>query len=117
MTLAGTYLPASTNHQRVVFRRSEPADGQRVLLYYWDERDGEANRGWWFGPEVGGEEVWAHNSGASGSLMPPIRGWTVLHSGNVDPGLTVTRVEGQRSRPVAPSSSSSASAPSSRSAG
>lgn len=109
-TIAGTYQPSSTNHGRGVYRRVEPQSDSRVLLYYWDDRDGEENRGWWFGPDVGGEEVWAHNVGAPGSAMPPVRGWVVLHSGAVDPGITVTKVE-------APSKSSAAPAPASAEGG
>mmetsp|Transcript_78494 Transcript_78494/g.217959 ORF Transcript_78494/g.217959 Transcript_78494/m.217959 type:complete len:271 (+) Transcript_78494:75-887(+) len=96
-TIAGTYMPSSTNHGRGVYRRVDPpSEDSKVLLYYWDQRDGEANCGWWFGPEVGGEEVWAHNAGTLGNALPPISGWVVLHSGQVDPGLTVTKVEGPR---------------------
>jgi len=95
-TIAGTYTPFSTNHHRTVYRRVEPKTESNVLLYFWDERDGEEQRGWWFGPEVGGEEVWAHNSGSSTSTVPPSRGWRILHSGSVDPALTVTKVDAQR---------------------
>jgi len=98
-TLAGTFMPSSNNHGRGVYRRVDPESegSSRVLLYYWDERDGEEQRGWWFGPEVGGEEVWAHNAGTPNSALPPARGWRVLHSGAVDPGLTITKIEAPRS--------------------
>ena len=56
-------------------------------------------QGWWFGPEVGGEEVWAHNPGSPTSTWPPTRGWRVLHSGVMDPQLTVTRAETPTQRP------------------
>merc|ERR1719168_567500 len=92
-TIAGTYVPSSTNHNRAVYKRIEPVTDSKVLLYYWDDRDGEEQSGWWFGPEVGGEEVWAHNSGSASSALPPPRGWRVLHSGDIDPKLTVTRAE------------------------
>jgi len=126
-TLAGTYVPSSMNHNHSVFKRVEPAVDS-VLLYYWDDRDGEEQKGWWFGPEVGGEEVWAHNAGSDspGSKLPPTRGWTVLITGALDPGLEVTRADPvpQPSGPqlpmrgsVAGAQASSAAAPSSRPAG
>lgn len=103
-TIAGTYVPSSTNHGRGVYRRVEPPDDSKVLLYYWDDRDGEDNLGWWFGPEVGGEEVWAQNPGVSGTALPPRDNWVILHSGEVDPGITVTKVEMPRAAtPGAPS--------------
>eukprot|EP00927_Polykrikos_kofoidii_P010886 TRINITY_DN14595_c0_g1_i2.p1 TRINITY_DN14595_c0_g1~~TRINITY_DN14595_c0_g1_i2.p1 ORF type:complete len:2124 (+),score=411.43 TRINITY_DN14595_c0_g1_i2:108-6374(+) len=103
-TIAGTYMPSSTNHGRGVYRRVDPPQETKVLLYYWDERDGEENRGWWFGPEVGGEEVWAHNPGMLGNALPPVKGWVVLHSGTIDPGINVAKVEAPRSNaPAVPS--------------
>jgi len=68
-TLGGTFVPAGMNHNRAVYRRVEPQSQARVQLYYWDDRDGEEERGWWFGPEVGGEEVWAHNAGDTQQLL------------------------------------------------
>jgi len=91
-TLGGTYIPCSANHSRAVYRRIEPRSDSRVLLYYWDDRHGEDQRGWWFGPEVGGEEVWVHNASPSTGALPPTRGWRVLHSNVIDPLLTVTRI-------------------------
>ena len=35
--------------------------GSDVMIYYWDERDGVALAGWWFGPKVGSDQVWAYN--------------------------------------------------------
>ena len=105
-TIAGTYVPSSTNHGRGVYRRTLPkSEGtSKVLMYYWDNRDGEENSGWWFGPEVGGEEVWAHHPGNSDSKLPPTSGWTALHSGEVDPDLTVLRADAPRPPGTAPSS-------------
>ena len=28
-----------------------------LRLYYWDERDGVAFSGWWFGPKIGGDQA------------------------------------------------------------
>mmetsp|Transcript_156746 Transcript_156746/g.300635 ORF Transcript_156746/g.300635 Transcript_156746/m.300635 type:complete len:1829 (-) Transcript_156746:72-5558(-) len=92
-TLQGTYAPSSENHGRKVYKRdglkSDETVQSIVLLYYWDERDGPDQCGWWFGPEIGGEEVWCYHNGKADEKLPPEKGWTVLHSGAVDLGLSV----------------------------
>eukprot|EP00913_Durusdinium_trenchii_P019388 g18227.t1 len=50
-------------------------ESQDVFLYYWDERDGDEQKGWWFGNELGGLEVWACH--LSDAQEPPRRGWKV----------------------------------------
>ena len=32
-------------------------------LYYWDDRDGVAFSGWWFGPKIGGDQAWGDMAG------------------------------------------------------
>eukprot|EP00928_Gymnodinium_smaydae_P062580 TRINITY_DN4640_c0_g4_i3.p1 TRINITY_DN4640_c0_g4~~TRINITY_DN4640_c0_g4_i3.p1 ORF type:complete len:1025 (-),score=220.06 TRINITY_DN4640_c0_g4_i3:391-3012(-) len=59
------------------------------MIYYWDERDGAGYNGWWFGPKVGGDQVWAFHSDKS-SLTPPTTGWRVPFDGPVDPSLVFT---------------------------
>jgi len=86
-TLAGSYIASGSNHGRLVYSRS--TDGEKALLFYWDERDGEDQLGWWFGPEVGGEEVWAHVWEKCD--VPPEHGWIMLHSGNLDPLFAVVK--------------------------
>jgi len=90
--LNGTYAPSGTNHGKIVYSSIDRSDRQRILLYYWDGRDGPEQEGWWFGPEVGTEEVWAHNrsEGSTSRMLPPVRGWCMLDSGMVDPDMTVT---------------------------
>ncbi|CAK8987212.1 Carbon catabolite repressor protein 4 homolog 4 (CCR4 homolog 4) (Protein HESPERIN) (AtHESP) (AtHesperin), partial [Durusdinium trenchii] len=76
LTLEGQYARDGTNHNKAVYRRIE-ADPKGshlpIKLYYWDDRDGKENQGWWFGPTVGGEEVWLHNPRAL--HFPPADGW------------------------------------------
>lgn len=120
-TVAGTYKPIDENHDREVFQRIDPPGDSPVLLYFWDDRDGPDNAGWWFGPEVGGEEVWAHNSNQSpeGTRDPPLREWRVLHSGNIDPALRVAKAQAgptgaspsQAKRPAPPAPSQPPSRP------
>eukprot|EP00397_Hematodinium_sp_SG-2012_P002104 GEMP01002110.1.p1 GENE.GEMP01002110.1~~GEMP01002110.1.p1 ORF type:complete len:1168 (+),score=369.00 GEMP01002110.1:58-3561(+) len=40
-------------------------------VYYWSEDDGM--KGWWFAPQINGDEVWARNPQAS--KLPPRAGW------------------------------------------
>mmetsp|Transcript_80530 Transcript_80530/g.193155 ORF Transcript_80530/g.193155 Transcript_80530/m.193155 type:complete len:839 (-) Transcript_80530:110-2626(-) len=62
------------------------------MLYYWDERDGPNFAGWWFGPKVGGDQVWAyHNSRAA--QTPPLRGWKVPYDGPVDESFVIGPVQ------------------------
>ncbi|CAK9032904.1 unnamed protein product [Durusdinium trenchii] len=69
--ICGDYLPeAKSNHEKPVYRK---VDGKQVLLYFWDARHGTEQMGWWFGPEIGGEKVWAHNA-SPGGPEPPSKG-------------------------------------------
>eukprot|EP00930_Biecheleria_cincta_P072916 TRINITY_DN60257_c0_g1_i1.p1 TRINITY_DN60257_c0_g1~~TRINITY_DN60257_c0_g1_i1.p1 ORF type:complete len:1494 (+),score=434.52 TRINITY_DN60257_c0_g1_i1:52-4533(+) len=87
--IAGTYLPDTVNHGKVVYKRSEKSRGLDVLIYYWDDRDGPELCGWWFGPSVGGDQVWAyHPSRTAGT--PPASEWNVPHDGDIDPSFSVT---------------------------
>jgi hypothetical protein len=45
-----------------------------VQLYYWDDRDGASFCGWWFGPKVGGDQVWAYHP-SNTATTPPKTGW------------------------------------------
>ena len=59
----GTYFRHGSNHGKPVYKKKleevSDDDDLDVLIYYWDDRDGEENCGWWFSPSVGGEMVWA----------------------------------------------------------
>ena len=48
-------------------------EAAQVVLYFWDDRDGFHLCGWWFGPDVGSNTVWAFNPGLS--WLPPVKGW------------------------------------------
>jgi len=85
----GTYLPYSVNHGRVVYRKEAKSKGFEVLVYYWDDRDGPELAGWWFGPAVGGDQVWAYHPSRT-STSPPSSQWNVPHDGTIDPSFTVT---------------------------
>jgi len=83
----GHFARNGENHGRPTFKKDTQANGLDVMLYFWDERDGPALCGWWFGPKVGGDQVWAFH--ANRDLRPPSNGWMVPFNGPVDPTLTV----------------------------
>ncbi|CAE7577070.1 unnamed protein product [Symbiodinium pilosum] len=58
------------------------------MLYFWDDRDGSDFAGWWFGPKVGGDQVWAYQP--CEDQTPPESGWKVPYDGPVDKTFTVT---------------------------
>eukprot|EP00434_Breviolum_minutum_P025280 symbB.v1.2.022334.t3/scaffold1974.1/size94090/10 len=58
------------------------------MLYYWDERDGPNFAGWWFGPKVGGDQVWAYHSSRT-AMTPPLHGWKVPYDGPVDDSFVI----------------------------
>lgn len=88
-TLVGEYTEVSENCDRKVFKK--PAEPGKttvdVWMYYWDERDGAAFKGWWFGNEVGGTQVWAHC--VSDHKTPPAQGWKIPWDGQVRNSLSV----------------------------
>lgn len=89
-TLIGEYYESGNNHGRKVFKKVlETAQNETVdvFMYYWDQRDGPAFEGWWFGNKVGGTQVWSHN--ASSGMAPPIGGWKIPWDGAIRTTLTV----------------------------
>jgi len=87
--IKGTYSANGANHGKPVYKKDGQAGAVTVLIYFWDERDGPAFSGWWFGPKVGGDQVWAYNSNKVAS-SPPAGGWTVPWDGPVDNTLSLT---------------------------
>merc|ERR1712176_17484 len=79
------------NHGKPTFKKKEKVDGSDVMIYFWDARDGEDFSGWWFGPSVGGDLVWAYH-GNKASMVPPPAGWTVPFNGEVDNTMKVSQV-------------------------
>ncbi|CAK0847898.1 unnamed protein product [Prorocentrum cordatum] len=87
--IRGHFVPYSENHGRVVYRKQEQAaNGVDVQIYFWDERDGADFSGWWFGPKVGGDQVWAYNP--EKAAVPPSGGWRVPFGGPVDAQFVVS---------------------------
>jgi len=87
----GEFMKNSENHNRPVYKKTEQTPGGLdVMLYFWDERDGEKFSGWWFGPKVGGDQVWAYHSAKD--QIPPTSGWKVPYDGPVDDSFVVAAV-------------------------
>merc|ERR1712151_854350 len=74
------------NHGRPTYKRNGQVGGLDVMLYFWDQRDGPNFCGWWFGPKVGGDQVWAYHNNKD-AQTPPLTGWKVPYDGPVDPSL------------------------------
>eukprot|EP00746_Dinoflagellata_sp_MGD_P125903 gnl/MRDRNA2_/MRDRNA2_60792_c0_seq2.p1 gnl/MRDRNA2_/MRDRNA2_60792_c0~~gnl/MRDRNA2_/MRDRNA2_60792_c0_seq2.p1 ORF type:complete len:1843 (+),score=571.54 gnl/MRDRNA2_/MRDRNA2_60792_c0_seq2:92-5620(+) len=94
-TILGDYTVFGTNHGQQVFKKTSPVPGRPnvfAYLYYWDARDGQPMSGWWFGDQVGGNEVWAHNllpKAPPANSSPPGSGWKTPWDGPVNPNLVV----------------------------
>jgi len=80
--IQGHFTTKDSNHGRPVYKKESAPGSVSVLIYYWDERDGPNFSGWWFGPKVGGDQVWAYNNQRS-SAAPPSSGWRVPWDGPV----------------------------------
>merc|ERR1712187_633405 len=63
-------------------------NGLDVMVYFWDERDGPNFCGWWFGPKIGGDQVWAYHPDKT--QTPPRNGWKVPYDGAVDATMILT---------------------------
>lgn len=93
-TLLGDYVEKASNHDRKVFQKVHQKDelpsGKKlldVLLYYWDDRENQAYKGWWFGNTVGGVQVWAYNP--DNGLEPPRIGWKIPWNASPHPDFRV----------------------------
>merc|ERR1712066_849785 len=85
----GTYQLEGENHGKPTYKKDGQVNGLDVMTYYWDERDGPGFCGWWFGPKVGGDQVWAYHSEKNAS-MPPQTGWKVPYDGPVDSTFVIS---------------------------
>jgi len=88
----GTFTLAGENHGKPAYRKDQQVNGLDVMLYFWDERDGPNFCGWWFGPKIGGDQVWAYH--ASHTQTPPTGGWKVPYDGPVDPSFVIAANRG-----------------------
>jgi len=82
----GSYTASGENHGKPVYKKDIAGGTVSVLIYFWDERDGPSFSGWWFGPKVGGDQVWAYND-KTDSHLPPQTEWKVPWDGEIDPSF------------------------------
>eukprot|EP00927_Polykrikos_kofoidii_P072470 TRINITY_DN68586_c0_g1_i1.p1 TRINITY_DN68586_c0_g1~~TRINITY_DN68586_c0_g1_i1.p1 ORF type:complete len:930 (-),score=237.68 TRINITY_DN68586_c0_g1_i1:87-2876(-) len=87
--IKGIYTENGSNHGKPVYKKDGDAKVS-IMIYFWDDRDGPNFSGWWFGPKLGGDQVWAYNGDVS-SRVPPVAGWKVPWDGPEDTMLQLTR--------------------------
>ncbi|CAE7247072.1 ACC1 [Symbiodinium sp. CCMP2592] len=86
----GSYVRTAENHGKPVYKKTEQTkDGVDVHIYFWDDKQNPTFCGWWFGPRVGAEEVWAYNPGRMLGTAP-LGGWKVPYDGPVDTNFTIS---------------------------
>ncbi|CAE7352394.1 ACC1 [Symbiodinium pilosum] len=86
----GKYVRTGENHGKPVYKKTEQTkDGVDVHIYFWDDKASPTFCGWWFGPRVGAEEVWAYNPGRMLGTAP-LGGWKVPYDGPVDTNFTIS---------------------------
>ena len=90
----GHYTMSGQNHGRPFFKKDQSLGGADVMLYYWDERDGLSYCGWWIGPKLGSDRVWAFCPG-NWAMTPPRGGWKVPYNGAVDDTLVLNPLQEQ----------------------
>mmetsp|Transcript_93894 Transcript_93894/g.205568 ORF Transcript_93894/g.205568 Transcript_93894/m.205568 type:complete len:632 (-) Transcript_93894:51-1946(-) len=84
----GTYIECNENCGRPVYRRTDLYEEEQVLLYFWDERDGAAWCGWWFGNEVTSDStIYGYNPGKT--APPPRTGWQCDTNSDADDTFVV----------------------------
>ena len=84
----GAYKSIGENHGKKAYKKDVPPGLPCTFLYYWDTRDGQEFSGWYFGPQVGSDIVFAHHKN-SNTDAPPNWGWQVPFAGFVDRTLQV----------------------------
>lgn len=75
----GEFALLGENHGKPTYKKDR-GNGLDVMIYYWDERDGPTFAGWWFGPKVGDNHVWAYHPGRE--ALPPADSWKVPSENN-----------------------------------
>lgn len=92
--LRGSYRITEKNHGKPVYKKDVQVLGEDVMLYYWDDRDGLEQRGWWLSRTVGNQDPtkdFAYNP--SKEHNPPSTGWKVPCEHPVDNSFTISYPE------------------------
>merc|ERR1712048_730820 len=86
--MGGAYSLNGENHGRPVYQQDAPVKEASVVMFYWDDRDGIDEQGWWIAPSIGSEKVWAFVPDLKAATrQPPETGWKVPFDGKVDTNL------------------------------
>ncbi|CAE7866918.1 ZCCHC6, partial [Symbiodinium microadriaticum] len=72
--LVGDYNESGSHHGCKTFQRLLGASGS-MSIYYFDDSLGEENQGWYIGPEVAGDEVYAWSPETTNE--PPTSSWHI----------------------------------------
>lgn len=86
--MRGSFTLCGSNHGKPTYKKDQQVSGLDVMIYFWDQRDGANFNGWWFGPKVGGDQVWAYHSKRE-APFPPKTGWKVPYDGAVDSSIQI----------------------------
>mmetsp|Transcript_14661 Transcript_14661/g.32933 ORF Transcript_14661/g.32933 Transcript_14661/m.32933 type:complete len:851 (-) Transcript_14661:120-2672(-) len=94
--MRGVYARHGSNHGKNLYiklssfgqedkGRQKKRDAE-AYVYFWDDRDGAENHGWWIGPDLG-YTVWASNVRGyhDGSAFPPADGWNAYEYASTAP--------------------------------
>ena len=100
-TLVGTYASICINHGRKFYRKIE-ANTSRVVLYFWDTRNGRDWTGLWFPDDRGSSDIYAGCSTVGRPLCstPPRSGWKIPWDAERSlPGLLTVEMTEERKSP------------------
>ena len=78
----GEYHHIGTYQDHKLFERISDGGTNTAYLYHWKQQNGHLPTGWWFGPAIGGDSVWAFHPATNGDALPyglpPASGWVTL---------------------------------------
>ena len=94
--IRGPYTTSGWHHHKKPTYQKISATGSNdssAYIYYWASWNDPKQTGWWMGPSVGGELVWAYNASNTSAedVLPPAANWRVPWDGGVT-GLCLYRV-------------------------
>jgi len=94
-TIRGRYALQGINHGKPSYKSQfKTPSGFDVMVFFWDQRDGPTNSGWWFAPAIGSDQVWAYSPVQTAT--PPTSGWKVPISGPVDGTVSLVPCGGNK---------------------
>eukprot|EP00928_Gymnodinium_smaydae_P055253 TRINITY_DN38848_c0_g1_i1.p1 TRINITY_DN38848_c0_g1~~TRINITY_DN38848_c0_g1_i1.p1 ORF type:complete len:470 (-),score=44.91 TRINITY_DN38848_c0_g1_i1:100-1509(-) len=101
----GAYCAAGQNHGKPYYKKKS---SPQQCIYFWDQRDGSQQSGWWLGPKLGGASAWSFHPNV-GASQPPQNGWTVNGADDNTFAVFVQNGANAHAAPGEPTSGSSSS--------